>query len=120
MKWIFLALVVGSTVLSDLLQSFEMKRQGAVEDFRPGALARVFSTVLRRKFMILAVAAMAVSFFSFLKLLTVADFSFAVPATAAAYVVETFLAKIVLKENVVWQRWAGAALVAGGVMLLSV
>jgi uncharacterized membrane protein len=62
---------------------------------------------------------MAISFFAFLQLLSIADLSFAVPATAATYVVETFLARVVLKENVAWQRWAGAALVACGVLLLA-
>jgi drug/metabolite transporter (DMT)-like permease len=62
---------------------------------------------------------MAISFFAFLQLLKIADLSFAVPATAATYVVETTLAKLVLKEQVRWQRWAGACLVAAGVLLLS-
>lgn len=120
MKWGLVFLIVSATVASDLLQSFEMKRQGEVHDFRPSALGRLFSVLLRRRLLVLAIVCMAISFFAFLQLLTIADLSFAVPATAATYVLETFLAKIVLKENVVWQRWAGAALVACGVLLLSV
>jgi len=120
MNWLLVMIVVTATVASDLLQSFEMKRQGEVSDFRPSALGRMFAALLRRRLLILAIVCMAISFFAFLKLLTVADLSFAVPATAATYVLETLLAKIVLKENVVWQRWAGAALVACGVLLLSV
>ena len=119
MKWFLVALVVMATVTSDLLQSHEMKRQGEVTDFRPTALGRMFAAVLRRKLLILAIGCMAVSFFAFLELLRIADLSFAVPATAATYVLETLLAKIVLKETVAWQRWAGAALVASGVLLLS-
>ena len=40
MKWLMVAVIVGSTVLADLLQSFEMKRRGEVdvEDLRPGRL----------------------------------------------------------------------------------
>ena len=119
MKWLLVALVVMATVASDLLQSYEMKRQGEVTDFRPSALGRVFAAVLRRKLLLLAIGCMAVSFFAFLELLRIADLSFAVPATAATYVLETLLAKIVLREHVAWQRWAGAALVASGVLLLS-
>jgi uncharacterized membrane protein len=63
---------------------------------------------------------MAVSFFSFMALLKVADLSFAVPATAATVVVETLLARLVLKERVDGRRWAGAVLVAFGVALLAV
>ena len=62
---------------------------------------------------------MAVSFFAFLKLLTIADLSFAVPASAASFVLETILARALLKEQVCLRRWAGAGLVACGVALLA-
>jgi len=42
-----------------------------------------------------------------------------IPATAASYVLETALAKYILKEQITWKRWAGASLVAGGVALLT-
>lgn len=119
MKWLLVAIVVAATVASDLLQSHEMKRQGEVQDFRPGALGRLFGTLLRRRLLILAIGCMAISFFAFLQLLRIADLSFAVPATAATYVLETFLARVVLREEVRWQRWTGACLVASGVLLLS-
>ena len=42
MKWVMVAIIVGSTVLADLLQSFEMKRNVvAVEDLRPGQAGRL-------------------------------------------------------------------------------
>ena len=41
------------------------------------------------------------------------------PATAITYVLETVLAKYVLKEHVNWLRWAGASLVICGVALVS-
>lgn len=62
---------------------------------------------------------MAISFFCFMELLKLEDLSFAVPATAASLVVETLLARVLLKEDVKTARWAGAALVACGVALLS-
>jgi drug/metabolite transporter (DMT)-like permease len=111
--WLLLATVVGATVVSDLLQSFEMKRVGELEG--AGILANVF----RKKLLILAVAAMAVSFFAFMALVQVADLSFAVPASAASVVLDTVLARAVLKEQVGVRRWAGAACVACGVYLLA-
>ncbi|MBL8211767.1 MAG: EamA family transporter [Bryobacterales bacterium] len=113
MKWLLLALMVTSTVASDLLQSSEMKKEGETP------IAGVLGVILRKRLLILAVACMAISFFSFLQLLAIADLSFAVPASAATYVVETLLAKLLLKEDVSWQRWTGAGLVAGGVFLLA-
>jgi uncharacterized membrane protein len=53
-------------------------------------------------------------------LLSIADLSFAVPVTAASFVVETVLAKVILREHVNHLRWAGTLLVAGGVLLLAV
>ncbi|HEY6391234.1 MAG TPA: DMT family transporter [Bryobacteraceae bacterium] len=109
MKWLMVAVIVVSTVLADLLQSFEMKRRdAAVEDRRP-----------RQGPLVLAVIIMAISFFAFMKLLSLADMSFAVPITAASVVIETILAKLVLKEQVTPMRWAGACFVACGVALLA-
>jgi uncharacterized membrane protein len=51
-------------------------------------------------------------------LLSIANVSFAVPATAASYLLETLLAKYVLGEDVRARRWAAATLVAAGVVLL--
>ena len=45
--------------------------------------------------------------------------SFAVPVTASSYILETILAKYLLKEHIGWKRGTGAVLVACGVALLS-
>jgi drug/metabolite transporter (DMT)-like permease len=118
-KWLLVALVVAATTMSDLLQSREMKRHGEIGDFRPRRWGRVLAAVLRRGYVILSILFMAVSFFAFLALLSVADLSFAVPATAASYVVETVLARLVLREKLSGKRWAGAGLVACGVAMIS-
>ena len=105
--------------MGDLLQSLEMKRHGEIRDFNPRGLGRLLATLARKKFLALAVAFMALSFFAFMTLLETADLSFAVPASAATLVFETILARIVLKERVDARRWAGACLVACGVVLLA-
>ena len=61
MQWLLVTVIVTSTVLSDLLQTIEMKRVGEVEDFRPRGIARSLAEMARRKYLILAVALMAVS-----------------------------------------------------------
>ena len=119
MKWILLTIVIVTSVLGDLLQSHEMKRHGEIHDFRPAGLGRVLATLARKTNLILAVACMAVSFFAFMALVQVADLSFAVPASAGSLVIETILARLVLKEHVDSRRWIGAALVACGVWLLA-
>lgn len=117
--WLLLSVIIASTVAADLLQSHEMKRHGEVQDFHPSGLGRLLSTLARKKNLIVAVMCMAVSFFAFMALVQVADLSFAVPASAGSLVIETILARLVLKERVDLRRWIGAALVACGVWLLA-
>lgn len=119
MNWVLVAVVVGCTVLGDLLQSWEMKDYGEVAGFGPSGLMRHMRALAQRGLLLLAVFFMAISFFAFMKLLTISDLSFAVPATAASVVLETVLAKVILKERVTAVRWAGACLVACGVALLA-
>ena len=113
MRWLLVGAIVASTTVGDLLQSFEMKQH------KQSSLAETVG-FLHRPMLLLSIVCMAVSFFSFMALLKVADLSFAVPATAATVVVETLLARVVLKERVDGRRWAGAVLVALGVALLAV
>lgn len=118
-RWILLGIMVAATVLGDLLQSMEMKRHGEITEFHPHGIARVLGALARKKFVILAIFFMAVSFFAFMTLLESTDLSFAVPASAATLVFETILAKFILKEKVDYRRWIGACLVAFGVVLLA-
>ncbi len=101
--WLLVAAVVGTTVVADTLQAWGVRRGG-----RSGALA-----------VALSIAAMAASFFAFLSLLSVADLTFAVPATASYIVLDTMTARWLLRERVDWRRWSGAALIAAGVALLA-
>ena len=114
------AIIVGTTALGDVLQSFEMKRNAvAAEELRPGHWGRVLAKLARRWPLVMAVFLMAISFFAFMKLLSVADLSFAVPVTAASVVLETLLARLLLGESVSALRWAGVFSVACGVALLA-
>ena len=119
MKPLLVATVVLATVAADLLQSAEMKRVGELDDFRPSGIRALLATMARKRFLIAAVFFMALSFFAFLKLLTVAELSYAVPVSALTIVIDTILARLLLKERVDWRRWTGAALVAAGVYLVS-
>lgn len=116
---ILLSLIVGCTVVSDVVASFEMKRHGEIDDFRPSRIGRLIGALIQRKFVILSVFCMTISFFSFMLLVEEEDLSLAVPASAASIVLETILAKLVLKERIPLLRWAGVVLVAAGVWLLA-
>ncbi len=118
MKWAILSVVVVSAVLGDLLQSREMKKAGAGTAIVPG-LARVFNLILTRWRLVLSIVCMAVSFFAFLALVRTEPLSFAVPASAASFALETVLAKFVLGERLAARRLAGAILVCGGIVLVA-
>jgi drug/metabolite transporter (DMT)-like permease len=119
MKWILVAVMVGATTIGEVLQAAGMRKHGEIHDFRPGAIGRALAVLARNRFVIGSILAMAISFFAFVKLLSISDLSFAVPVSAVTYVMETLLAKYVLKEHVNWLRWAGASLVVCGVALVS-
>ena len=120
MKWLLVLVIVICNTVGDLLNAYGMRRHGEVHEFHPSALGRLASTLARNKFVIGGMVAMAVAFFALLSLLAMADLSFAVPATSASYLFETIFAKLLLKEDVRWERWVGACLVACGVGLLAI
>jgi drug/metabolite transporter (DMT)-like permease len=117
MKWVLVSIMVVATVLSDLLQSYEMKLAGE-QSVGARGLVRLLKMIAHRRFLILAIACMAVSFFTFMALVQTEPLSFAVPASATSFILETALAKLVLKEKVGVKRAAGALIVLAGVVLL--
>ena len=119
MKFLLIAIIVAATTVGEVMQALAMRRHGEIRDFCPGALGRAMTLLARNRYVIGSVAAMAVSFFAYLGLLTVSDLSFGVPATAITYVLETVLARYVLRERVTWLRWTGAVLVVCGVALVA-
>ena len=117
--WLLLVAIIASTAAADVLTSLEMRRHGEIQNFGARGLAKLAATLASKKYLILSVVFMAISFFAFMTLVETADLSFAVPASAATVVLETILARWVLNESVGRRRWAGAALVAVGVWLLA-
>lgn len=112
-------LVVVPGAVGDLLMSAAMKKHGEIVEWNPSAVLSLAVTLGRDYYVLVGIFAMAVSFFALMALLSAAALSFAVPITACSYVLDTALAKYLLNEHINWQRWAGAALVAAGVALLS-
>ena len=117
MKWLLVALMVAATAMSDLLQSYEMKQAGEQSAGARG-LMRILLMIAQRRYLILSIACLAVSFFSFMALVQTGPLSFAVPASGASFFLETALAKLWLKEHVGKRRAIGALIVLGGVVLV--
>lgn len=118
MTWLLLSITIVATVASDLLQSYEMKRAGA-QTVDARGLHRLLGEIARRRYLILSIVCLAFSFCAFMALLQTAPLSFAVPASAGSFILETVLAKLLLHETVGPRRAAGSMLVAAGIVLLA-
>jgi ceramide glucosyltransferase len=110
------SLVVGGS-LGEILSAKGMRKVGAVS-FRPRALIGALGRMIRSPYLLGGVACLAVSFFSFISLLSYADLSFVAPLTAVTYITNTLGARFFLKERISKVRWMGTTLVAIGVAII--
>ena len=117
-QWRLAALTSICNTIGDVLNTAGMKCEPEVEKLNLPALAVMFSRIVRNPLVIGGVASLTAGFLAMMSLLSIANVSFAVPATAISFVLETLLAKYILKEDVGLRRWAAATLVACGVVLL--
>jgi drug/metabolite transporter (DMT)-like permease len=116
------AVVLAITVLAntggEIAVTRAMKDFGEVKNFRVAALLTLFGQVFRSGWMWLAIGLLTLGFFSLLTVLSWADVSFVIPATALSYVVGGLGAKFLLGERLTAARWGGIVLVALGVALV--
>ena len=119
MKWRLVLLIAGCNTRGDVFSTVGMRRHGQVRDFGPRGMRQWVAALARNRFIAFGIAMGAVAFFALLKLLAIAPLSFAIPATAAGYLIEAVLAKYLLREQVTCKRWAGASLAASEVALLA-
>lgn len=115
---IMVLVIVLSNSAGDLYITRGMKRVGEVSTLNPRVLLSIALQVLRNKEFLLGVFFLAVSFFSFLAVLSWADLSFVIPATSIVYAVSVIGARIFLHEEINRMRWAGTILVCMGVALV--
>ena len=111
-------MVVFSNAAGDVLLTRGMKQTGDVSAVQRRKILATIRRIAGNPNVLLGVACLAVSFFSFLTVLSWANLSFVVPATAIVYLVTTLGAKFVLKEQIDPLRWAGTLLVCFGVALV--
>jgi drug/metabolite transporter (DMT)-like permease len=117
-QWRLVGLTSVCNTIGDVLNTAGMKREPEVETLSMHTLARMLARIVRNPLVIAGVVTLTTGFFAMMSLLSIANVSFSVPATASSFVLETILAKYVLKEDVGLRRWAAATLVVCGVALL--
>jgi drug/metabolite transporter (DMT)-like permease len=119
--WCGILLVVSFSVVGDVTMSRAMKQVGDLHALRQRfGIGTVICRIFSNSMFFVAVAAMAVSFFSLLFSLSWGDVSLVGPAAASlTFIGNAFAAKLFLREKVDRRRWMAALLVAGGVALLA-
>jgi drug/metabolite transporter (DMT)-like permease len=116
---VFIGIVVLTGTAGDICVTYAMRQIGEVHSFRPSVVLPMLGRAFRLAWMWLGIGLMAIAFFSLLALLSWADASLVVPATAMSYVTGAVGAKFLLGEKIAPMRWAGVVLVCIGVALLS-
>jgi drug/metabolite transporter (DMT)-like permease len=119
--WCGILLVVSFSVVGDVTMSRAMKQVGDLHTLRQRfGIGTVACRIFSNSAFFVAVAAMALSFFSLLFSLSWGDVSLVGPAAASlTFIGNAFAAKLFLHEKVDRRRWMAALLVAGGVALLA-
>jgi drug/metabolite transporter (DMT)-like permease len=117
---LFVAIIVLTGQGGDIALSYAMKRIGEVKNFSPRNLLRILGQAFRVAWMWVGIGLMAVAFFSLLALLSWANVSLVVPATAASYIVGALGAQFLLGERIDRMRWLGVVIVCIGVAFVCI
>jgi drug/metabolite transporter (DMT)-like permease len=116
---VMILIIVLSTSGGDVLITRGLKQERDISDSGLRGFLLIGRKILANKNFLAGLSLMAVSFFSFLAVLSWADLSFTIPATSLSYVLSTLGAKFVLKEKISRLRWTGTLFVCLGIALIS-
>jgi drug/metabolite transporter (DMT)-like permease len=116
--YILLASMVCFSSLGNVLLSKGMKRVGEIVDFSPLALLAVFFRTFKNGDIWLGIFSLFLFFVSYLLLLSWADLSYVMPASAMGYGVLAVLGYLLLGEVISPVRWLGVLFICAGVALV--
>ncbi len=104
--------------VGEVLLGMGMKQIGAVKLNSPSALVAAFVSTVTNGVIWLGILLLLLFFVCYLLVLSWADYSYVMPASAFGYAVVAFLGYAVLREVVSPTRWAGVACICLGVLLV--
>jgi uncharacterized membrane protein len=113
-----LTILVFAGTSGDLVLTRTMKSVGEVASVHPRRVVRAVASAFRLPSMWVALSLQATAFFSFLALLSWANVSVVVPASALSYAVGAVGAKLFLHETLSPVRWVGVLLISCGVLFV--
>jgi len=117
--WLALLVLVLADSSASILMTRGMKQVGAVTSLNPQRLWKVVNKVVGNSLLRWGIVSMTVNFLVFLALLSWADLSFVIPATALTEPVNMLGTKYVLREKVTKVRWISTVLICLGLVLIS-
>jgi len=117
--YVFLALMVLFNSIGDTMLSRGMKKVGEVHYTSLAGLGHTLVVVLRTPSIWIGIGSLLSFFVCYMLLLSWADFSFVMPATAANFAIVPVFGAFLLHERVSFTRWIGVAIICLGVLLVS-
>jgi uncharacterized membrane protein len=111
-----LAMVVCANI-GDLMLKHGMTQIGAVQ-LTPAGLQHALWLTITSGTIWMGILFLLGFMASYMTVLSWADYSYVMPAGAFGYAVLTFLAVVILRENVSPRRWVGVFLICLGVLLV--
>lgn len=117
---VLLGLMVISGAAGDVLLSKGMKQVGELSAYTPRVLYTFLWDAFTNATVWLGIASLIGYFVCYALVLSWADFSYVLPASALTYVLVPILAFAFLHEQVTLLRWGGVALIFFGVALVGI
>jgi len=115
---ILLVLLVVLNSAGNFFFGLGMKRIGALQGWSRAALHSAFIAIFSNGWIWLGIVSMLLFLAALMLVLSWADFSYVLPATASMYAVVPLLGHFVLGESVTGLRWIGIALICLGVVFV--
>jgi uncharacterized membrane protein len=112
--YLFIALIVTLNPLGNTFLREGMSHAGAPSHWTSQALALFFWKAFHSGAVWLGIGLLILFFICYMLVLSWADYSYVLPASAASYVVVALLGSVVLGEHVPFARWLGIGLICAG------
>ena len=116
--YVLIGLMVCFGSTGDILLGKGMKEVGELAGWSPVVIARFLVHAISNPTVWLGITSLLLFFLSYMIVLSWADFSYVLPASAAGYAVVPLLGHLFLAEAVSPLRWTGVAFICLGVALV--
>jgi len=116
---ILVALLIVLNSAGNFFFGLGMKRIGALQGWTMPALHAAFVAVFSSAWIWLGIVSMLLFLGALMLVLSWADFSYVLPATASMYAIVPLLGHFVLGEGVTALRWTGVTLICLGVAFVA-